>query len=70
MWSENSQVVTISYSQFLEYQRQGHVSDLTITNDRSTGRIVEPKEGELERFRTVRVDPKLADRPIARATTA
>jgi cell division protease FtsH len=62
LWSENSQVATISYSQFLEYQREGHVSDLTISNDRITGRIIEPKQGELERFRTVRVDPELADR--------
>ena len=31
-------------------------------SDQITGRIVEPEQGQPERFRTVRVDPELADR--------
>jgi cell division protease FtsH len=38
------------------------VSDLVIGSDQITGRIVEPEEGQPEHFRTVRVDPELADR--------
>jgi len=61
-WYESTQVATIPYSQFLEYQQQGRVSDLVIGEEQITGRIDEPEPGQPERFRTVRVDPELADR--------
>ena len=62
LWYESTQVAPIPYSRFLEYQQEGRVSDLVIGSDQITGRIVEPEEGQPERFRTVRVDPELADR--------
>jgi cell division protease FtsH len=61
-WYVSTQVATIPYSRFLEYQQEGRTSDLVIGSDQITGRIVEPEEGRPERFRTVRVDPELADR--------
>ena len=60
-WYESTQVTPIPYSRFLEYQREGRVSDLVIGSDEITGRIVEPEEGQPARFRTLRVDPELAD---------
>jgi cell division protease FtsH len=62
LWYENTQVVAIPYSRFLEYQQAGRVSDLVVGSDQITGRIVEPEQGQPERFRTVRVAPELADR--------
>jgi len=62
VWYESTQVAVLSYSRFLEYQQEGRVSDLVVGSDQITGRIVEPEEGQPERFRTVRVDPELADR--------
>ncbi|MGH0029872.1 MAG: ATP-dependent zinc metalloprotease FtsH [Myxococcota bacterium] len=61
-WYEAQNVATIPYSRFLEYQAAGRVDDLSITSSGISGRLVEPGEGELERFRTVRVDPELAAR--------
>ena len=61
-WYESTQVAPIPYSRFLQYQREGRVSDLAIGSDQITGRIVKPEEGQPERFRTVRVDPELAER--------
>ena len=62
LWYESTQVATIPYSRFLEYQQQGRVSDLVIGSDEIMGRIVKPEAGQPERFRTLRVDPELADR--------
>ena len=62
LWYENTQVATIPYSRFLEYQQKRRVSDLVIGSDEIMGKIVEPETGQPERFRTVRVDPELADR--------
>jgi cell division protease FtsH len=62
LWYASTQVVPIPYSRFLEYQQEGNVSDLVIGSDQITGRIVKPEEGQPERFRTLRVDPELADR--------
>jgi len=61
LWYENTQVVPIPYSLFLEYQREGRVSDLVIDSQQITGRLVQREEGQPERFRTVRVDPELAE---------
>jgi cell division protease FtsH len=60
LWYESTQVAQIPYSRFLEYQQEGRVSDLVIGSQQITGRIVKPEEGQPERFRTVRVDPELA----------
>ena len=62
LWYESTQVAGIPYSTFLEYQQAGRVSDLVVGSEQITGRIVEPEQGQPERFRTVRVDPELADR--------
>ncbi len=61
-WYESTQVATIPYSRFLEYQQEGRASDLVIGSEQITGRIDAPEPGQPERFRTVRVDPELADR--------
>jgi len=61
-WYAESQIARIPYSQFLEYQREGRVDDLAIGSEQITGTLLDPREGERERFRTVRVDPELADR--------
>jgi cell division protease FtsH len=62
LWFESTQVTAIPYSQFLEYQQAGRVSDLVVGSTEITGKIVDPEEGQPERFRTLRVDPELADR--------
>jgi len=62
LWYQGTQVAAIPYSRFLEYQQKARVRDLVVGSDQITGRIVEPEEGQPERFRTVRVDPELADR--------
>jgi len=62
LWYESTQVAPIPYSRFLEYQQQGRVSDLVIGSDEIMGRIVKPEAGQPERFRTMRVDPELAER--------
>ena len=61
-WYATTQVASIPYSRFLEYQRDGRVSDLVIGSDQITGSLVAPDEGQPQHFRTVRVDPELADR--------
>jgi cell division protease FtsH len=62
LWLGSTPVTTIPYSRFLEYQREGRVADLKIGKDQISGRILEREEDELEHFRTVRVDPELAER--------
>ena len=61
-WYETTQVATIPYSEFLAYQRDGRVAELTIGSESISGQLLEPFDGEPARFRTVRVDPELADR--------
>ncbi len=61
IWFENTQVATIPYSRFLEYQKEGRIRDVKVGADRISGSIVSPKEGELDRFRTLRVDPEIAE---------
>lgn len=61
-WYDDHHIQTIPYSQFLEYQKEGRVEALSITSEAIAGKIVDPQEGERERFRTVRVDEALADR--------
>ena len=63
-WYEHTQVATIPYSQFLAYQQDGRVTDLVIGREQITGRIDAPDPGQPERFRTVRIDPELADRLV------
>jgi len=62
LWYSSTQVAAIPYSQFLEYQQNGRVANLLIDSGEITGDIVDPKEGQPKHFRTVRVDPELADR--------
>jgi cell division protease FtsH len=62
LWYDTTQVSTIAYSQFLEYQKEGRVRDLQVSSQRITGSLVSPSAGELDSFRTVRVDPEIADR--------
>jgi len=62
LWFDSTQVATIPYSQFLEYQKEGRIRDLQVGSERITGSLVSPSAGELERFRTQRVDPEIADR--------
>jgi cell division protease FtsH len=61
-WYDARTVSTIPYSRFLEYQQEGRVADLTISSGRISGRVINPRDDETERFRSVRVDPELADR--------
>ena len=61
-WYASTQVAAIPYSRFLEFQQEGRVTDLVIGSDQIRGRIVDPKQGQPANFRTVRVDPELADR--------
>ncbi|MFT4572620.1 MAG: cell division protease FtsH [Myxococcota bacterium] len=62
LWYTNQESLKIPYSQFLSYQEEGRVGDLSITTQGISGTILEPREGELAKFRTIRVDPELADR--------
>lgn len=62
IWYDSTQVATIPYSQFLEYQKEGRVRDLQVSSSRITGSLTSPSAGELDRFRTLRVDPEIADR--------
>lgn len=62
LWFDSTQVATIPYSQFLEYQRDGRVRDLQVSSERISGSLVSPTSDELERFRTQRVDHEIADR--------
>ena len=61
-WYESTQVATIPYSRFLEYQQKGRVRDLVVGSDQIAGTLAPPEEGQPAHFRTVRVDPELADR--------
>ena len=65
VWYENTQVATIPYSKFLEYQKDGRVRDLRSAASASAAALVDPKKGELGRFSTIRVDPAIAD-PLAK----
>jgi len=62
VWYSQTQVETIPYSRFLEYQREGRVGDLVVGSQQITGRILDPEQDQPERFSTVRVDPELAER--------
>jgi cell division protease FtsH len=62
LWYESTQVAAIPYSRFLEYQQAGRVRDLVIGGTEITGTLADPEEGQPERFRTLRVEPELADR--------
>jgi len=62
IWYDSTQVATIPYSQFLEFQKEGRVRDLQVSSSRITGSLTSATAGELDRFRTLRVDPEIADR--------
>ncbi len=60
-WFDTTKISTIPYSQFLEYQKEGRIRDLEVSSQRIVGSLTDPNDGELGRFRTQRVDPKIAD---------
>jgi cell division protease FtsH len=62
LWYSGTQVTTIPYSRFLELQREGLVTDLLVGGSEITGTLTQPEQDEPEVFRTVRVDPELAER--------
>ena len=57
---EPPQVERISYAQFERWLEQGRVDDLTVTDDRITGRIIDAAPEQPSRFTTTRVDPEIA----------
>jgi cell division protease FtsH len=57
---EPPQVERISYATFEQWLEQGRVDDLTVTENRITGRIVDPGPEDPARFTTTRVDPAIA----------
>ncbi|HEM47444.1 MAG TPA: ATP-dependent metallopeptidase FtsH/Yme1/Tma family protein, partial [Alphaproteobacteria bacterium] len=61
-WYAGTQVTTIPYSRFLELEKEGGVRDLRVGRQEITGELTQPVEGQPSRFRTIRVDPELADR--------
>jgi cell division protease FtsH len=60
-WWDNSQVATIPYSEFLALERAGELQDLSVGSEVITGRYREPNDSRPDAFRTIRVDPDLAD---------
>ena len=62
IWLDQISTRTIPYSEFLELERKGQVKDLQVSSQEIKGVFTEVEEGEPERFRTLRVDPELADR--------
>jgi cell division protease FtsH len=62
IWYADTQITTISYSEFLALEKEGGVSDLSVGSNEITGTLTQPEEGGPGRFRTVRVEPELADR--------
>ena len=61
-WLGDAGVPAISYSHFRELLDAGRVSELEVSSSEVRGKINQPKEGEPERFRSVRVPDELADR--------
>jgi cell division protease FtsH len=62
LWYAETQIQTIPYSEFLALQKEGGVTDLQIGSGQITGTLTMPETDAPPRFRTVRVDPELADR--------
>jgi len=59
---EPPQVERISYATFERWLEEGRVDDLTVTENRITGRVLDPGAEEPTRFTTTRVDPAIAQR--------
>ncbi len=62
LWYGQTQIETIPYSEFLALEEQGAVRDLRVTSSEITGEFTETREDRPGRFRTIRVDPELAER--------
>src|SRR6201996_7332370 len=60
---------TIPYSQFEDLVDHGGVSDLVVGPTRITGTLKDAKQGEPQRFSTVRVPPDVADKLTAAKLT-
>ncbi|MFP4126438.1 MAG: ATP-dependent zinc metalloprotease FtsH [Alphaproteobacteria bacterium] len=54
------QLERISYATFERWLAEGRVDDLTVSENRITGRIVDPGPEDPARFTTTRVDPDIA----------
>ena len=61
LWWSATQIATIPYSEFLTLQREGLVSDLKVGSEIITGKLTQPEDGKPGEFRTIRVDPELAN---------
>ena len=59
---EPPQVERISYATFERWLEQGRVDDLTVTENRISGRVLDPAPEQPTRFTTTRVDPDIAQR--------
>jgi len=57
---EPPQVERISYATFERWLEEGRVDDLTVSENRITGRVVDPGAEAPARFTTTRVDPEIA----------
>ncbi len=60
-WNRATQVAQIPYSQFQAYLSENRVDKVKIDSQTIRGELVEPEEGQPERFVTVRVQPELAE---------
>ena len=59
-WQAFTQIKEIPYSQFQSYLRADRIEEIRISSNYIQGVLKQPKEGEPQLFRTVRVDPDLA----------
>jgi cell division protease FtsH len=68
LWYAETQISTIPYSEFLALEKEGLVDDLRVAPNEITGDFAKPEEGKPKRFRTLRVDPELADQLVENGT--
>ena len=61
LWFDNAEIATIPYSQFLAAAKDGRVHDLKIGSELISGELADAGNGERSRFRTLRVDPEVAE---------
>jgi cell division protease FtsH len=61
LWVRATQIQEIPYSQFQAYLTANRIEEIRISANYIQGTLKDPKEGEVKLFRTVRVDPELAN---------
>lgn len=59
VWLESQRVAVLPYNEFLDYAKQGKVTDLRISENQIEGKFLEPLNKKSD-FITIRVDPDLA----------